>query len=222
MRLPPGTEIHAYSLLFDMDGTLVDSTAAVERVWGKWASAQGISFESFRHTMHGRRAIDTMREVIPPHLDLTAELATIDSDELVETDGIVAIPGAAELLAALPRSAWALVTSAQLPLARVRMAAAGLPWPEIVVSADDIRAGKPDPGCYLLALQRLGRRPEQAVVFEDAPAGIAAGHGAGCRTIALATNAPEHALADEEWLPDLSCLTLSRVDADGRLLLRVA
>lgn len=221
MRLPPGTEISASCLLFDMDGTLVDSTAVVERVWGRWAGERGVSFDTFRHTMHGRRAIDTMREVIPSHLDLKAELATIDGNELVETEGIVAIPGAAALLAALPRTAWALVTSAQRPLARVRMEAAGLPWPDTVVSADDIREGKPDPGCYLLALQRLGQRPEQAVVFEDAPAGIAAGHAAGCRTIALATSASQHALADEEWLPDLTHLMLAGIDADGRLRLRV-
>lgn len=221
MRLLPGTEIHATCLLFDMDGTLVDSTAAVERVWGNWANAHGISFDSFRHSMHGRRAIDTMREVIPPHLDLMAELETIDSNEMVETEGIVAITGAAELLGALPRNAWALVTSAQRPLARVRMDAAGLPWPDTVVSADDIREGKPNPGCYLLALDRLAQRPEQALVFEDAPAGIAAGHAAGCRTIVLATSVSEHALANEEWLPDLSHLTLTGIDADGRLRLRV-
>lgn len=221
MRLPPGTEINAACLLFDMDGTLVDSTAAVERVWGKWADGHGISFDSFRHAMHGRRAVDTMREVIPSGLDLMAELETIDSNELVETDGIIAIPGAADLLAALPRSAWALVTSAQRPLARVRMEAAGLPWPDTVVSADDISNGKPDPGCYLLALSRLGQRAERAVVFEDASAGIAAGHAAGCRTIVVATSASERVLAGEEWIPDFSHLTLEEIEPDGSLRLRV-
>jgi len=221
MRLPSGTEIKTYSLLFDMDGTLVDSTPAVERVWRRWAESHGISFDSFRHTMHGRRAIDTMREVIPPHLDLAAELETIDNTELTETEGIVAIPGAAELLASIPRTAWALVTSAQRPLAQVRMTAAGLPWPDTVVSADDIREGKPDPGCYLLALKRLAQVPENAVVFEDAPAGLAAGHAAGCRTIALATNAPASALQNEEWLPDLSSITLTDIAPDGLMSFRV-
>ena len=91
------------------------------------------------------------------------------------------------------------------------MHAAGLPWPGIVVSAEDIHAGKPDPECYLLALRRLGQSPDSAVVFEDAPAGLAAGHAAGCRTIAVAACATEQALAGEDWLPDLSRLTLAGI-----------
>ena len=210
MKLTPGTPLSARCLLFDMDGTLVDSTAAVERVWGRWAESHGIPFASFRHKMHGRRAIDIMRGIVPPHLDALAELQTIDAEELVETDGIVTIPGAAALLSSLPRCSWALVTSAQLPLARVRMAAAGLPMPDIVVSAEDISEGKPNPACYLLALERLGQRPDEAVVVEDAPAGIAAGLAAGCRTIALATTTSIDQLAGTEWLPDLSKLVLER------------
>ena len=221
MRLPTGTQISTFCLLFDMDGTLVDSTGAVERVWGRWAEKNGIPFASFRHKMHGRRASDTMHDIIPPHLNPDAELQTIDNDELIETEGIVAIPGAASLLASLPPLSWALVTSAQRPLARVRMAAAGLPLPEIIISADDIPEGKPNPACYQQALERLGRRSDEAVVFEDAPAGLAAGHAAGCRTIALATTMSADQLASEEWLPDLSLLILERVEANGRLHLRV-
>ncbi len=221
MRLPSGTEISACCLLFDMDGTLVDSTRAVERVWGRWAERHGIPFADFSHTMHGRRAIDTMRAIIPPHLDADDEVQSIDSDELVETEGIVPIPGAVGLLAALPRGSWALVTSAQLPLVRVRMAAAGLPLPDVVVSADDIREGKPNPACYRLAMQRMGCRAEDAVVFEDAAAGLAAGHAAGCRTIALATTQTAKYLDGESWLPDFSSLVVDCVDPDGRLHLRV-
>lgn len=221
MRLTAGTEISARHLLFDMDGTLVDSTRAVEFVWGRWAASHGISFADFRHSMHGRRAIDIMRSIVPPHLDAEEELKTIDSDELIETAGIVPIPGAVALLSALPRGSWALVTSAQLSLARVRMAAAGLPLPEVVVSADDIGEGKPNPACYRLAMERLGCRPDDAVVFEDAAAGLAAGHAAGCRTIALATTQPASCLEGESWLPDLAPLVVDRVDPDGRLHLRV-
>ncbi len=221
MRIPPETRISTQYLLFDMDGTLVDSTAAVEHVWGAWAAGHGIALESFRHSMHGRRAIDIMRSIIPPHLDPEAELRIVDDRELIETDGIVPIRGAAELLAGLPRDRWALVTSAQLPLAKARMAAAGLPLPEIIVSSDDIPDGKPNPACYRLALERLGCTPENAIVFEDAPAGLAAGHAAGCRTIALATVQPENRLDGEEWLPDFSFLTVEDIEASGSIRLRV-
>lgn len=221
MRLPSGTEISARFLLFDMDGTLVDSTRSVELVWGRWAERHGISFSSFKHSMHGRRAIDIMRSIVPSHLDAEQELKTIDSDELIETAGIVPIPGAVRLLSTLPRGSWALVTSAQLSLARVRMEAAGLPLPEVVVSADDIREGKPNPACYRLAMERLGCGAGDAVVFEDAAAGLAAGRAAGCRTIALATTQASSCLEGETWLPDLLPLAVDRVDPDGRLHLHV-
>ena len=222
MQLPAGTEISARFLLFDMDGTLVDSTRSVELVWGRWAERNGIHFSSFRHSMHGRRAIDIMRSIVPAHLDAEQELMTIDSDELVETDGIVPIPGAVRLLSSLPRGSWALVTSAQLSLARVRMEAAGLSLPDVVISADDIADGKPNPACYRLAMERLGCCSADAVVFEDAKAGLVAGHAAGCRTIALATTQDPSCLDEEDWLPDLSKLAVDRIDTDGRLYLRVS
>ena len=220
MKLTSGSELKAACFLFDMDGTLIDSTPAVERVWRRWAERRGISFDSFRHTMHGRRAVDTMRDVLPSGADLAPDLAIIDSEELVETEGIVAIPGALELLTTLPRGAWALVTSAQRSLAQVRLQAAGLPWPDIAVTAEEIHAGKPDPECYRLALQRLGRTPDQAVVFEDAPAGIAAGLAAGCRTVAV-TAATRRTPTEVPWLEDFTCLEWLGVDAAGNSCLRV-
>lgn len=220
MKLTSGSELKAACFLFDMDGTLIDSTPVVERVWSRWAEWRGIPFDSFRHTMHGRRAVDTMRDVLPPGADLTADLAIIDREELEETEGIIAIPGALELLTTLPRDAWALVTSAQHSLAQLRLQAAGLPWPDTAVTAEDIHAGKPDPGCYRLALQRLGRTADQALVFEDAPAGIAAGLAAGCRTLAV-TAATKRAPAEVPWLEDFTCLEWLGVDAAGNSCLRV-
>ena len=168
----------------------------------------------------GASRSDTMRDVLPPGADLTADLAIIDREELEETEGIIAIPGALELLTTLPRDAWALVTSAQHSLAQLRLQAAGLPWPDTAVTAEDIHAGKPDPGCYRLALQRLGRTADQSRVFEDAPAGIAAGLAAGCRTLAV-TAATKRAPAEVPWLEDFTCLEWLGVDAAGNSCLRV-
>ncbi len=221
MQIPSGTLINARALLFDMDGTLVDSTAAVERIWGRWARRHGLSFEQFAHRMHGRRAVDIMQGMAPPGLDQEKEVRQIDEEELNETEGIVAVPGAAELIASLPEGSWALVTSARLPLAQARMTAAGLPLPKTIVSSDDISQGKPHPACYQLALQRLGFSAEQAVVFEDASAGLAAGHAAGCRTIALATTTPGAGLDHEDWLHDLSPVVLDGVSPNGVLQLRI-
>ena len=221
MQIAPGTLISTRVLLFDMDGTLVDSTAAVERIWGRWAAEHGMCFADFAHTMHGRRAVDIMSAIAPPDLglDLVAEVARIDEEEVVETDGIVPIPGAARLIAALPPENWALVTSARPELARARMGAAGLPLPEVIVTSNDVVQGKPHPACFLKALERLDVSACDAIVFEDAAAGLAAGHAAGCRTIALATTSPSDRLEHEEWIHDLDRVELVEVQNDGKLLL---
>lgn len=221
MQIAPGTLITARALLFDMDGTLVDSTAAVERIWGRWARRHGLSFEQFAHGMHGRRAIDIMREIAPPGLDPEQEVRQIDDDELNETEGIVPVRGAAELIASLPPASWALVTSARPALALARMSAAGLPMPEIVVTSRDVTQGKPHPACFQRALERLGLAPGDAVVFEDAAAGLAAGRAAGCRTVALATTTPSTRLDHEDWLHDLTGVVLDDVLANGMLQLRI-
>lgn len=223
MQIAPGTLITTRVLLFDMDGTLVDSTAAVERIWGRWAAEHGICFADVAHKMHGRRAVDIMRAIAPPDLglDLDAEVARIDAEEVVETDGIVPIPGAARLIASLPPRSWALVTSARPELARARMGAAGLPMPEVVVTSNDVVQGKPNPACFLMALERLGVTANDALVFEDAAAGLAAAHAAGCRTIALATTTPADLLEHEDWLHDLSQVEVCGVLDDGTLRLQV-
>ena len=221
MQIRSGTLITTRALLFDMDGTLVNSTAVVERVWGRWARSHGIAFERFAARIHGCRAVDIMAMMAPAGIDQQKELRQVDATELKETDGIVPVAGAVELIASLPRDRWALVTSAAPDLALARMTAAGLPMPQTMVTALDISAGKPDPACYRLALERLGLGAGEAIVFEDAPSGLAAGHAAGCRTIALATTSASEQLDHEEWLPDLSALRLDAVLPDGSLRLRV-
>jgi sugar-phosphatase len=223
MKLRVGTEIRARALLFDMDGTLVDSTAAVERAWKRVAAKWDADFDRLRHQMHGRRAIDIMRDILPleASAQLDAEVAAIDKVELTETDGIVAVAGASELLAALPPDAWALVTSARPALAAARMRAADLPLPATIITSATVARGKPDPECFLRAAERLGVAPKEALVLEDAPAGLVAGRAAGCQVVALATTLESECLADVDWIPDLSVLRLEARDADGWMTFRI-
>jgi sugar-phosphatase len=180
--------LNCRAVLFDMDGTLVDSTAVVEQVWGEFAARYGLDLGEILRTSHGVQARDTVTRFAPAGADVTALTAELGAMERVRTQGIVPLPGAARLLAALPGDAVALVTSADRILAGIRMNAAGLPMPAIAVTAELVTRGKPDPEGYLKAAANLGVDPEDAVVFEDAPAGIAAGVAAGIRTVAVGPN----------------------------------
>jgi sugar-phosphatase len=177
--------VTAAGLLFDMDGTLVDSTAVVERTWRAFAVRHRLDAEQILAVSHGRRTEETVAEFAPAGVDIDAETRRLIAQEVVDTEGIVAVPGAAELLASLPKGSWALVTSAGRALAEARMGAAGLPIPPIVISADDVLAGKPSPEGYLAAADRLGVAPGQAIVFEDAEAGVLAARASGARTVVV-------------------------------------
>jgi sugar-phosphatase len=168
-----------------MDGTLVDSTAVVEQVWGEFAARYGLDLKEILRTSHGVQARDTVARFAPAGADVPALTAELGSMERVRTEGIVPLPGAARLLGALPADAVALVTSADRVLASVRMQAAGLSLPATTVTAEMVARGKPDPEGYLKAAANLGVDPGDALVFEDAPAGIAAGLAAGIRTVAV-------------------------------------
>lgn len=176
------------AVLFDMDGTLVDSTSIVEQVWSEFADRYGLDSAEILRTSHGVQAIDTVRRFAPAGADIEALAAELGAAERVRIEGIVPLPGAAELLGALPLNAVALVTSADRILADIRMDAAGLGMPATVVTADVITRGKPHPEGYLRAAELLGVDPADALVFEDAPAGIAAGLAAGIRTVAVGPN----------------------------------
>jgi sugar-phosphatase len=187
MNLPALT-VTARAVLFDMDGTLVDSTSIVEQVWSDFSGRYGLDFAEILRTSHGVQAIDTVRRFAPAGSDVEALTAELGRMELAETRGIMAVPGALALLDSLPAGSVALVTSAFQGLAEVRMAAAGLTMPAAAVFAADVTRGKPDPEGYLRAAALLGVDPAEALVFEDAPAGIAAGLAAGIRTIAVGPN----------------------------------
>ena len=182
-------EIRCSAFLFDLDGVLVDSRAVVERVCRMWAARLGIDSDALLRVAHGRRTRDTVR-IVAPHLDPEREAAWIDKAELLDTEGLVEVPGVGRFLASLPAGGWAVVTSCAPDLARLRLSAVGLPIPEVVVTSDDVSSGKPAPDGYRLGAQRLGIDPTSCVVFEDAPPGIAAGLAAGARVVALRTTHP--------------------------------
>ncbi|WP_353741151.1 HAD-IA family hydrolase [Pseudomonas fluorescens] len=167
------------AFLFDMDGTVLTSIAAAERVWTTWAVRHGVDVDSFLPTIHGARAIDTIRRLGLPGVDAEAEAAWITEAEIVDVDGVLEVVGAAKFLRSLPASQWAIVTSAPRELALRRMVAAGIAEPAVMITAEDVTAGKPDPAGYRLAARRLGVEPGQCLVFEDATVGILAAEAAG-------------------------------------------
>jgi sugar-phosphatase len=206
--------IRCRGVLFDLDGVLVDSTPAVARVWAGWAREHGFDPDEVVRDAHGKPSITTIRELLP-HADHDAENREVERRELADTDGVIPLPGAIELLRAIPPEKWAIVTSCTRPLANVRINAAGLPKPKHLVTSTDVIHGKPDPEPYLKGAQILGLSPRDCVVLEDAPAGIRAGKAAGARVIALRTTASDAELreAGADWIVD-NCAQLFVDSAD--------
>ncbi|MGC9292024.1 MAG: HAD-IA family hydrolase [Acidobacteriaceae bacterium] len=191
-------EVEVGGLLFDMDGVLISSIGSVERSWKRYAQMRGLDPEMASRVAHGRRAIETLQDLCPS-LDAGAELRIIEQIEVDDNEGLMVFPGVRELLRSLPRHAWALVTSATERLALSRLAHAGIALPEHFVTAEMVTEGKPHPAPYLRGAQMLGLGPEDCVVIEDAPAGVASGKAAGCRVLAvLSTHAPG-ALQAADW-----------------------
>jgi HAD superfamily hydrolase (TIGR01509 family) len=202
------------ALLFDMDGTLVDSTAVVERTWHSFATRHGLDPARILAVSHGRRTEETVAEFAPAGTDVDAEASRLTTQEVADTEGIVEVPGAAELLASLPEGSWAVVTSAGRELAEARMRAAGVPIPAVLVCADDVTMGKPSPEGYLTAAERLGVPPEHTIVFEDAEAGLLAARASGAHTVVVGACAAP-ATEGLDRVADLRCVRVE--DAAGRL-----
>lgn len=173
------------AFLFDMDGTLLNSIAAAERVWSIWAERHGLDVAAFLSTIHGARAIDTITRQALPGVDAEVEAQWITEAEINDVEGVVAIPGAVEFLNSLPGDQWALVTSAPRELAMRRLQAAGIAPPALLVTAEDVASGKPDPACYVLGAQRLGVPVQDCLVFEDATVGIRAAEAAGADVVVV-------------------------------------
>ncbi len=206
------------AFLFDMDGTVLNSIAVVERVWSEWALRHGFEPDVLLKTIHGVRASDAIRQLGLPGVDPVAEAKLLLKEEMEDFEGIVEIPGSVRFLNALPADRWGIVTSAPIELARRRMAAAGIPMPRMIVSGEEVSAGKPSPECYLLGARRLGVDPARCLVFEDAVAGILAGEAAGADvTVITQTHAtpfatPHFSISNyAAWDP--------RVAPDGKLFL---
>lgn len=202
--------------LFDMDGTIINSIAAAERVWGDWARGKGLDVEKFMPTMHGARGIDTIRNLNLPGVDPVAEAAWIMEAEIADLEGVVPLPGAIEFLASLPPERWAIVTSSPLRLAQARLAAAGIPVPRFIVTAEDVRIGKPDPQCYILGAERLGLRPSDCLVFEDVMAGIKAGEAAGADIMVITATHSHPLETGHSTLPNYEHVQ-AHVDGNGHL-----
>lgn len=205
---------HCQAILFDLDGVLVDSQECVERTWRGWAARHGLDASQVIDAAHGRRAVDTIR-ALTPTLDPDAELAALIATEATATEGVHEIAGARELVRSLPPARWAVVTSGTRAVAEFRLRHAKVPLPDVMICADEIDRGKPDPQGYLRAAARLGFAPSQCMVIEDAPPGIDAGRAAGMKVIAIALTYPHAALGAADAIADRLLDLHTALDADG-------
>lgn len=206
------------AFMFDMDGTVLNSIAAAERIWTTWALRHGIDVPSFLPTIHGARAIDTVNRQTLPGVDAEAEAAWVTKAEVEDVEGIVEVAGAAQFLKSLPARQWAIVTSAPRELALRRMAAAGIPEPEVLVTAQDVSAGKPDPAGYLLAAERLGFDVKDCLIFEDASVGIQAAEASGADLVVITSTHPHPIQTPHATLVSYDSVSVE-TDPDGRIRL---
>lgn len=202
------------ALLLDMDGTLVDSHAVVERCWTRWAREKGLDPAQVLAVAHGRQGHATMAELLPdrPTEVNLAENRLLLAQETADTEGIVPVPGAPAFLAALGGAPHALVTSADVALSTARMSAAGLPLPQVRVTAEDVRASKPDPEGFLRGAALLGVAPADCIAFEDSEAGIAAAKAAGMRVVGVGSGSAR--FSPDAHVDDLARVTVT-VDDTG-------
>lgn len=189
--------LNCLAILFDLDGTLIDSAFRVQRLWLEWGKRKGIDPQSIMGVMHGRRAGETIR-IVAPHLSVEDELAVLEDDEITDMAGVTSYPSTQTLLSRLSSQQWAIVTSGSLRVASARMKYVRLPMQTVFITGDDVKSGKPSPEGYRLAAKRLNVSPANCVVIEDAPAGIQAGKSAGMKVIAIASSISKEALSEAD------------------------
>ncbi|MFI1645931.1 HAD family hydrolase [Streptomyces avidinii] len=210
----------AKALLLDMDGTIVNSDAVVERCWRDWALSHGLDPQEAMKVVHGRQGYATMAVLLPDRpMEINhAENAVMLARETADTDGVIPVAGAPEFMASIDGLPHALVTSADAALATARMTAASLPMPDVRVTAESVRASKPDPEGFLMGAAALGVDPADCIVFEDSAAGITAGRAAGMRVIGVGPRAAAH--APTAHVPDLTSLQVTTTP-DGSITITV-
>jgi mannitol-1-/sugar-/sorbitol-6-phosphatase len=206
------------AVLFDLDGVLVDSTRSVDRQWRLWAREQNVDPEAIMEIAHGRRTVEVIR-LLAPHLHLEAEVARVERREAEDTDGVEVMPGAATLLATIPASRWGVVTSGTNLLATARLRHARLPIPNVLVSAEHVREGKPHPEPYLMGARLLAIPATECLVIEDAPAGIESARAAGMKAVGLTSTFSADQLHADSVVRDLRQLQVE--SHDGMLEIRV-
>ena len=197
-------ELVCDAVLFDLDGTLVDSTRVVERLWGEWAARHSLNVKDILAISHGRRAEDTMRLMAPHLTTLKEEAEARLREEELQSEGLVAVAGAKTLLSSIPPTRWAIVTSCTRTLAEVRLRSVGLPLPAVVISEESVPLGKPHPDGYLEAARILGWTPRNCLAVEDSPLGVEAGRAAGMRVLGVSTTFPADQLSADLSVADLS------------------
>jgi sugar-phosphatase len=210
--ISPQQIIRCRALVLDMDGTLVDSTACVVGQWQRWADRHGLDLSRIMAISHGRTTLETILE-IAPHLATPSEIESFEREEERFNSTVVAVKGAVEIVSQLPRTSWAVVTSATRRLARSRLECAGVPVPDIVVTAEDVARGKPHPEPYLLAARLLGVDSADCVVVEDTHPGIQSARAAGMGVICISTTYSCAELGCEICIPDFSAIRVQASDA---------
>ena len=211
------TKVSAKGILFDMDGVLISSIGSVVRCWRRWAEMYDVPNADTYEVPHGTRAIDIVK-ILRPDIDPQAGLRVIEDMEMEDMADLTVLPGVKALLESLPPERWAIVTSATRRLLLGRLAAAGLPIPERIISGDMVERGKPDPEPYRRGAGLLGFRPEECVVVEDAPSGVGAGIAAGCRVLGVLGTHSFAELHSASWVVSSLEELVVTANADGLAL----